>query len=121
MEEQGLFPKEFASEEQVKRAAAERMSSDSTYPIFLPTSDTTGEKPIEEFYAVNDILDEKRFNALNVIETFKGEKKSVENLLDEAQKTFEKEITKKDLVIFLEKYVDGFKHEEKGKHLDQKL
>ena len=121
LEEQGLFPKEFASEEQVKRAAAERMSSDSTYPIFLPTSDTTGEKPIEEFYAVNDILDENRFNALNVIETFKGEKKSVENLLDEAQKTFEKEITKKDLVIFLEKYVDGFKHEEKGKHLDQKL
>ena len=121
LKEQGLTPEEFQSEEDVKQAAANRSCTSNLYPVFLPKSDTTGEKPIEEFYAFNDVLNETRFNALNVIETFRGEIKPVDSLLAEAQTTFEKEISKKDLVAFLEKYVEGFEHEEKGKNLDQKL
>ena len=41
--------------------------TDKKYPVFYFNSDTTGEKEIEEFFAKDEIRDEKKFSSLGII------------------------------------------------------
>ena len=119
IDENKINTKEYFSEKEVLEASLK--FNDKEYPVFFPPSDTSGEKPIEEFYAPNDILDEKSFTALTVIKTFVGKQKDVLPLINEAKELSNFNLAKADLVSFLKKYVDGFEHYETGKKLDDKL
>ena len=111
------------SEEEARRFAAEMPEDSKTYPVYYFNSDTTGEKGYEEFYVTGEHLDMNRFHSLGVIDSVA--KPSVDKFncfLDSLSLLLSKEeTTKQEIVEAIECYLPNFKHEEKGKNLDQKM
>ena len=93
------------------------------YPVFYFDSDTTGEKAYEEFYVAGEKINMDRFSALGVIE--KVNKRSmleIDTFFNEIENIFSKsDFTKEEVVEALKRFIPNFEHEEKGKHLDQKM
>ena len=103
---------------------AELLKSGSRqYPVHYSKSDTSGEKPFEEFVTDTESADMERFSSLGVI-TGKAipDKKRVQNLFDKLNKTFDKaETTKEEVVQIMKEYLPNFEHIETGKSLDSKM
>lgn len=93
------------------------------YPVIYSESDTSGEKLYEEFYIDSEQLDMGRFNSLGVIINKEiPDKKKINSLYNELYLIFEKDnLTKKDVVDLLSKYISNFEHIETGKSLDSKM
>lgn len=108
--------------EEEARALA-KVPPEGKWPCLFTTSDTTGEKDIEEFFTANEQLDMQRFEHLGIIK----------NDLDYVSETllmFEREIdrmkaelswTKDDLVALFHQILPDFGHRETGKYLDGKM
>ena len=103
---------------------AEMLKSGSRqYPVHYSKSDTSGEKPFEEFVTDTESADMERFSSLGVI-TGKAipDKKRVQDLFDKLNKTFDKaETTKEEVVQIMKGYLPNFEHIETGKSLDSKM
>lgn len=86
-------------------------------------SDTTGEKDFEEFYVEGETVDMERFRSLGVItRTDNKPREEVNNLIDSLEALFhDRSFTKADVVECLESYLPNFRHEEKGRNLDDKM
>ena len=93
------------------------------YPVHYSGSDTSGEKPYEEFFTDEESVDMERFGALGVITDKKlSEKKKVEILFSELDAAFEKDDLKKEEVVqIIKRYLPNFEHIETGKSLDGKM
>ncbi|MCM1226225.1 MAG: polysaccharide biosynthesis protein [Clostridium sp.] len=93
------------------------------YPVIYSESDTSGEKLYEEFYIDSEQLDMGRFNSLGVIINKEiPDKEKINSLYNELYLIFEKNnLTKKDVVDLLSKYISNFEHIETGKSLDSKM
>jgi len=123
LEEQGFRPVVCSSEEEARQRAAARRPGDPEYPVYFFTSDTSGEKPYEEFYTGTETLDMNRFESLGII------KNAPSHSLDEMNRLLEDlsallsapGTSKEEVVQFLEGVVPGFRHIETGKSLDQKM
>lgn len=111
------------SEEEARKTAAEMPENSKFYPVYYFNSDTTGEKDYEEFYVRGEHLDMDRFRSLGVIDSIaKPSAEKLNSFLDSLSKLLSKdETTKKEIVEAIEQYLPNFKHEEKGKNLDQKM
>ena len=93
------------------------------YPVHFFISDTSGEKPFEEFYIEGEDLDMERFAALGVI-TGKPvpDKKALTAFLDDLEDAVMKRAcTKEDTVRMIGSYLPNFAHIETGKGLDSKM
>ncbi len=93
------------------------------YPVHFSPSNTSGEKPYEEFYTESESVDFKRFHALGVVGG-KGipDRQKLQVLLEALDKAFEKEqTTKEDVVAIIKSYLPNFEHIETGKSLDSKM
>ena len=92
------------------------------YPVHYSGSDTSGEKPFEEFVTETETADMDRFASLGVI-TGKQipDKGRVEKLFAELNAVFETETTKEEVVRILKDYLPNFEHIETGKSLDSKM
>jgi FlaA1/EpsC-like NDP-sugar epimerase len=93
------------------------------YPVYYFDSDTSGEKPFEEFFTEGEIVDFDRFASLGVIRNAPRrpitEIRDMLLLLDE---TLHKPgITKADIVAVLSSLLPEFGHIETGKGLDSKM
>ncbi len=119
----GYEPSPCATEEEARRRAAERQPDDPHYPVFYFASDTTGEKPCEEFYTLDERINTERFRALGVIEESpRRTKAEVDALFAELETLFrQEEFEKSDVVATLKRFLPHFTHDEKGKNLDQKM
>jgi FlaA1/EpsC-like NDP-sugar epimerase len=120
---EGYTKREFATDDEAKKFAAEMPYESKTYPVVYFKSDTTGEKAYEEFYVPGEKLNMQRFNSLGVIEEVKkrplGE---IEKFFDEIEAIFAREdFTKSEVVDAIKRFIPNFEHEEKGKNLDQKM
>ena len=62
----GFEPVEVATEEEA-RGRAEELIARRKWPCYFFNSDTSGEKPFEEFYSGSDIVDMARFSDIGVI------------------------------------------------------
>ena len=93
------------------------------YPVHYSASDTSGEKPFEEFVTKDEIVDYDRFYSLGVIIKKKiPDKNKVDSLLIELNNAFlKKGITKKEIISIMEDYLPNFLHIETGKSLDSKM
>lgn len=89
--------------------------------VYVFKSDTSGEKPYEEFYAPDDLLDVVSFLGLGVIKRTKRSNISASVLMQEANKLFAEGANKDSIVAFLHKYIDDFNYLDKGKNLDEKM
>jgi nucleoside-diphosphate-sugar epimerase len=93
------------------------------WPVYFFDSDTSGEKPYEEFYTPGEDLDLTRFATLGVV------KNAPRRSLAEIDGVFEAlracldrpRVTKADLVAVFTAHLPTFAHIETGKGLDQKM
>lgn len=109
--------------EQEARARVDELSSIGKWPCYFFETDTTGEKPFEEFYTDEEHIDWERFGSIGIIRN-----KSSYN--DSALMYFERGInaliekgywTKADLVDLYRDLLPDLVHIETGKYLDQRM
>lgn len=119
----GYQKREFSSDADARRFAAEMPFDSKEYPVVYSKSDTTGEKSFEEFYVPGENIDTHRFRALGVITNVqKRSLDEVEMFFDKLESIFSrKDFSKADIVSALKQFLPNFEHEEKGKNLDQKM
>ena len=110
-----------SEEEAIKES--KRMIEKGKWPCYFFESETTGEKPFEEFYTKEETLNLDKFKDIGIIK----------NDLDYNNKNlqlFEENIfslldskfwTKEDIVKIFQESLPEFIHEEKNKDLDQKM
>lgn len=93
------------------------------YPVFFSSSDTSGEKPYEEFFTEQENVYLKRHLALGVVyEPRLREISEVEDLIRKFEFAFNsEEVTKSDIVEIINQFLVNFDHIETGKSLDSKM
>jgi hypothetical protein len=93
------------------------------WPVYFFESDTSGEKPFEEFYTDGELLDVGTFVHLGVVKNAKRRPLAeVEIIFEKLRKLFQSdEVTKTKVVEVLSDYLPNFSHIETGKGLDQKM
>lgn len=123
LEALGLEKKVFTSDEEARRFASQMPRDSKVWPVVYPPSDTTGEKPYEEFHIPGETVDMERFRSLGVIVNVKKRPLSeVEGFFCTLESIFGKtDFTKAEVVEALEGFLPSFHHEEKGRNLDQKM
>lgn len=103
---------------------AELLKSGSRqYPVHYSQSDTSGEKPFEEFVTDTESANMERFSSLGVI-TGKAipDRKRVQDLFNKLNNVFEKpETTKEEIIQIIKDFLPNFEHIETGKSLDSKM
>lgn len=92
------------------------------YPVHYSKSDTSGEKPYEEFVTETETADMGRFTSLGVI-TGKQipDKDRIKKLFADLNKSFESDTSKEKIVRIMAEYLPNFEHIETGKSLDSKM
>jgi len=102
---------------------AQTGTQDKKYPVHFSGSDTSGEKPYEEFFTDTETVDMNRLSALGVI-TGKliPDKARLSDFMTELDKAFDREtLLKEDVVEIIKSYLPNFEHIETGKSLDSKM
>ena len=118
----GYEPVSCDSEEEA-RARVDELSAIGKWPCYFFKTDTTGEKPYEEFYTDEEHIDWERFGSIGII-------KNKPSYNDSALTYFEHGIrslveqgnwTKADLVDLYRRLLPDLAHIETGKYLDQRM
>ena len=123
LESHGYEPVQCTTEDEARDRAAELIPQNK-WPVYFFSSDTTGEKPFEEFYTGDEKLDLKSFEGIGVI-------KNKPDFDTKALETFEAGIStirnapgpwdKAKIVDLYLSVLPELSHEEKGKYLDSKM
>lgn len=123
LKEHGYEILECASDTEAIDKAEDLKKGSKKYPVHFSVSDTSGEKPYEEFVTDTETADYHRFSSLGVI-TGKSipDKTRVEKLFRDLNAAFNQgETTKEEIVGILKEYLPNFEHIETGKSLDSKM
>ncbi|NSL89794.1 polysaccharide biosynthesis protein [Chitinophaga sp. Mgbs1] len=99
-------------------------ATSGTYPIYLFDSDTSGEKPYEEFFTDEEELDMESFSNLGIIKkTAQLNNTSIQAIIENLEGVFKShnQVEKNQIVAILKEYLPNFEHIEKGKGLDQRM
>ena len=110
-----------ATEEEA-RSEVYRIQS-GQYPIYLFTTNTSGEKLYEEFYTEFEQYNLDRFASLGVIEKkHQYTRDNIREIMSELRVFLgKKNLEKQHIVDWLKKYLPEFDHIEKGLNLDNKM
>lgn len=113
---------ECESDSEAIEKAEDLKKGSNLYPVHYSKSDTSGEKPYEEFVTDTETADMDRFTSLGVI-TGKQipDKDRIEKLFADLNKAFESDTNKEEIVKILSEYLPNFEHIETGKSLDSKM
>ena len=118
----GYEPFECDSEEEARRSVSELIKK-KKWPCYFFESDTTGEKPFEEFFTGSENLEMNRYKSIGIIKNhldFNDEKLSA--FLEKIKKLRDdKYWVKQDILDLYFELLPDFMHEEKGKYLDQRM
>ena len=123
LEEHGYEVLECDSDEEAINKAENLKNGSRLYPVHYTVSDTSGEKPFEEFVTDSETTDMEVFESLGII-TGKviPNKERIKQLLSRLNDVFEKdEVTKEEVVNIIKEYLPCFEHIETGKSLDSKM
>ena len=123
LHEHGYEVLECSSDEEAIDKAEELKKGSNYYPVHYSVSDTSGEKPFEEFVTDTETADMERFSSLGVI-TGKEipDQERVKKLFVDLNAAFDKEeTTKEEVVQIMKEYLPNFEHIETGKSLDSKM
>lgn len=114
---------ECSSDAEAIDKAEELKKGSNKYPVHYAVSDTSGEKPFEEFVTDTEIADYDRLKSLGVITGKKiPDKERIEKLFKALSGTFEKtKTTKEEVISIMKDYLPNFKHIETGRSLDSKM
>jgi FlaA1/EpsC-like NDP-sugar epimerase len=117
-----LSPVVCETEEEARNYFSSEPNSGS-WACFFPKSDTTGEKPFEEFFTATETIDLDTFEGFGVIKNIQEfEDKKLKSFLESIQ-LMRKELqwSKSEIVDLFRELLPEFEHEEKGKYLDSKM
>lgn len=114
---------ECASDEEAIDKSQDLKNGSDFYPVHFSFSDTSGEKPFEEFVTENENADYDRFQSLGVIIGKEiPDKEKIDQLFVNLNTVFTKEeTTKEEVVDIIKAYLPNFEHIETGKSLDSKM
>ena len=123
LDELGYTPVVCASEDEARAFFATRAADSREWPVYYFESDTSGEKPVEEFFTDDERVDLERFDALGVVRA------ASTNAIDEIRTTRDDLVTlfdradldKAAIVETLTALVPTFEHVETGRGLDSKM
>ena len=121
--ENGYEVLECTSDQEAIDKAVDLKSGSKLYPVHYSGSNTSGEKPYEEFFTETESTDMNRLKALGVI-TDKPipDKAKIETLFSRLEALFARDdVTKEEVVEVLHEYLPNFQHIETGKSLDSKM
>ncbi len=123
IEEHGYEVLRCESDLQAIEKAKDLKNGSNQYPVHFSASDTSGEKPYEEFYTEQESVDMDRLGALGVVINKEiPNKERVRVLFQKLEKAFEIETTtKENIVHIMKEYLPNFEHIEMGKSLDSKM
>ncbi|MFJ1490661.1 UDP-N-acetylglucosamine 4,6-dehydratase [Capnocytophaga canis] len=112
-----------SNEEEALQKAHVFQENQTKYPVYFSKSDTTGEKPYEEFFTEGESVNMDLYSSLGVVDLqeFKT-KEEVEILINSLYQLFEDTKTEKsDIVGVMKDFLVNFDHQEMGKYLDSKM
>ena len=120
---QGYQVLECNSDEEAINKAEDLKAGSTLYPVHYSVSDTSGEKPYEEFVTETETTDLDRFISLGVITGKEIPNKfKVIKLYESLNKAFlSPHVSKEKIVFILKDYLPYFEHIETGKTLDSKM
>ena len=123
LEVNGYDVLECKSEKEAIDAAKELKKGSKKYPVYFSISDTSGEKPFEEFITESEKANLNLYASLGVIiDKCIPDKHGINNLFKLLNHAFNNEkITKDEIINIMENYLPEFKHIETGKSLDAKM
>ncbi len=123
LHEHGYEVLECSSDEEAIDKAEDLKNGSKYYPVHYSKSDTSGEKPFEEFVTNTETADMERFSSLGVIIGKEiPDQERVKNLFVDLNAVFAKnETTKEEVVQIMKDYLPNFEHIETGKSLDSKM
>ena len=118
----GLKPIECETEEEARRIFDAGVP-DKSWPCYFFNSDTSGEKPFEEFFRDDDVIDTARFDELGVITSQErgltdAQYSEFQSLLGSDNKFV---MDKHHIVKVFGQFLPEFAHIETGKYLDQRM
>ncbi|WP_296014217.1 polysaccharide biosynthesis protein [uncultured Treponema sp.] len=119
----GFTVKQCDSDEEAIKESENLKEGSKEYPVHYSGSDTTGEKPYEEFFTESETTDMTRFSSLGVITGKQIRKqKDIDVLYSRLNAEFDKtDATKEEVVKIMQEFLPNFVHEELGKFLDSKM
>lgn len=122
LESQGYEAVECSSEDEA-RAKVGELQSKKKWPVYFFQSDTTGEKPFEEFYTTNESIDLDKFQGVGIIHNPpEKDEKTLEQFRNHYKDLVWKgKWEKEEIVKMIVKAVPELEHEEKGLYLDGKM
>lgn len=123
IKELGFEPDICQSEEEARQKALLLNEQSTHYPIYFFDSDTSGEKPYEEFFTDQEELDLDTFPHLGVIKNApRRDAAEIDAIFDRLHQLFSRtDLDKQSIVQTLKSYLPNFEHIEKGKNLDQRM
>ena len=118
----GFIPIHCDSEEDARELATQLIPK-KKWPCYFFGSDTTGEKPIEEFFMSDESVDLERFLNLGVVNNSKTvDSVELDRFEADVQSLKDKESwSKEDLVFLFQRLLPEFTHKEVGRYLDEKM
>lgn len=117
------FEPHVCSTEIEARHMAKELIKDKRWPCYFFASDTTGEKPYEEFYSSDEILDLSRFKSIGVINEVRScEEERLRKFLKRLNflKAREK-WTKLEILDLYRSVLPTFDHADRGKSLNERM
>lgn len=114
---------ECGSEQEAIERAVGLTDADRDYPVYYSASNTTGEKPYEEFFTDQETTDMNRYEALGVVTGVEPRPMAeIDALFEELTAAFCKvDTTKAEIVLIMKRFLKNFDHQEKGLNLDSKM
>jgi FlaA1/EpsC-like NDP-sugar epimerase len=119
----GLEADNCATEEEARQKALLLDENSKSYPVYFFDTDTSGEKPYEEFFTEREVIDNDRFISLGVIRnSLKRDLSEIDHIFSRLRQLFDSgQVTKAAIVEILKNWLPDFEHIEKGKGLDSKM
>lgn len=123
LEEMGYHVVECSDENEALSKAEKLIEGSKFYPVLYSGSDTTGEKPYEEFYTDSETIDMNRYTALGVVTSIAARPiAEIDELFLALRLLFDKpSVSKAEIVAVMKAFLGNFDHQEKGRNLDSKM
>lgn len=122
LRQRGYEPHVCDTEEEA-RERVEELAARGSWPCYFFASDTTGEKPYEEFLSGDEAVELDRFSALGVIRrTTMPDTCALDEFMRRLEGCLASGVrSKKEIVALFEGLLPEFSHSETGKHLDDRM
>jgi FlaA1/EpsC-like NDP-sugar epimerase len=119
----GFKPDVCLTEDEAREKALLQDEKSDRWPVYFFETDTSGEKPYEEFFTEKEAVDYERFINLGVVKnSSKRDIRQIEEIFGRLRILFDSgNVTKAAVVDILKEYLPSFEHIEKGKGLDSKM